>query len=274
MNLKRTLPATALLLAMAGGSGAQSAAGPTNAVAAETQQPVLSEHQQMQSRRGPRQFTFSEAEGAVIRLWKPDLTTLPLEAKMGVVTIPSTGVDNYHAIVAEKDWGYLKEAIIRYEYLRGKPSGESPTRLTTAEKTDFEVVPEPIPREHYHYHSDQTWEFLLRFKQTPVPGVAVIMETANGSRVRAVSNSDGVVRLHIPDDFDGIVDGERDRRTAEFTVSAEYHADGTDYQTLLSAEYRVNPQHWNALGLGISATLIGLLAGIFIGRIRRAGESA
>ncbi|MES9906335.1 MAG: hypothetical protein ABW168_27095 [Sedimenticola sp.] len=253
-------------------SGAHALAQTAQGPAQKQNQQSTPQHQQ--HRRGPKQFTFSNADGAVIQLWKPDLSTLPLEAKMGVITLPSTGVDNYHAVVAEIDWGYLKEAIIRYEYLRGKPSGESPTRLSAAVKTEFEVVPAPIPRGHYRYYSDQEWAFAVRFKQAFLPGVPVVMETANGSRLEGISDADGLVQFHIPDDFPNVVEGERDKRSADFTVTAAYEENGTEYQTLLSAEYRVNPQHWKSLSLGVTVTAIGLLAGGFIGRVRKTGKSA
>ncbi|MES9883797.1 MAG: hypothetical protein ABW185_23335 [Sedimenticola sp.] len=267
---KRIIP-LALLMASALASAPMGAVAQTPTAGAEKQSPSNNKQHQ-QHRRGPKQFTFSNAEGAVIQLWKPDLSTQPLEAKMGEITIPSTGMDNYHAIVAEKDWGNLKEAIIRYEYLRGKPSGESPTRLSAAVKTEFEVVPAPIPRGHYRYHSDQEWAFSVRFKETLLSGVPVVMETANGSRIESISDTKGLVQFHIPNDFPNIVEGERDKRSAEFTVSAAYANGGTEYQTLLSAEYRVNPQHWKSLSLGVTVTAIGLLAGGFIGRVRKTGK--
>ncbi|MEJ1385125.1 MAG: hypothetical protein RPV21_12255 [Candidatus Sedimenticola sp. (ex Thyasira tokunagai)] len=272
MKKSQRILATTLTLALAGAIISPSVPAQERSGAAATQKKPA-EAQQMQHRRGPKQFTFSNADGAVIQLWKPDLSTLPLEAKMGVITIPSTSVDNYHAIVAEKDWGYLKEAIIRYEYLRGKPSGESPTRLSAAEKTTFEVVPAPIPRGHYHYHSDQEWSFAVRFKQTLLSGVPVVMETANGSRLEGITDANGSVRFHIPEDFPNIVEGERDKRSADFTVSAAYEENGTEYQTMLSSEYRVNPQHWKSLSLGVTVTAIGLLAGGFIGRVRKTGKA-
>ncbi|MET0093645.1 MAG: hypothetical protein ABW120_08925, partial [Sedimenticola sp.] len=67
-----------------------------------------------QHRRGPKQLVLVGSEGAEITLWKPDLSTLPLQSKMGTVTIPTTGVDNYHAVVARKDWGDTVESVIRY----------------------------------------------------------------------------------------------------------------------------------------------------------------
>lgn len=223
--------------------------------------------QHQQHRRGPKKIALADSEGAVAWLWKPDLTTLPLTVEHGSITLPRTGVDNYHALIVEQDRGHLKEVLIRYEYLHGKPSGRSTSELTAAEKTTFEIVPDPVPREHQHYRSDQLWNFILRFKGTPAAGIPVTLETSHGTRVNAVSDSGGKVSLHIPDDFPDLREGERDRRTAEFIISAEKKDAGVHYQSLLSAEYRVNPGHWQSSGLGVAVTAFGLLAGVFLGRI-------
>ena len=217
-------------------------------------------------------FALVNSEGASMQLWKPDLSTLPLTAEHGSITLPRTGVDNYHAVVVEKDWGYLKEALIRYHYMRGKPSGQSTSKLTAAEKTTFEIVPDPVPREHQHYRSDQNWNFMLRFRGAPAAQVAVVLETSNGSALSGVSDSNGLVSLRIPDDFSQLEAGARDRRTAEFSVSAEMTQAGVTYQTQLSAEYRVNPSRWQSLSLGLFVTGIGLVAGGFLGR--KAARSA
>ncbi|MET0046410.1 MAG: hypothetical protein ABW066_01350 [Sedimenticola sp.] len=221
-----------------------------------------------QHRRGPKQLVLVGSEGAEITLWKPDLSTLPLQSKMGTVTIPTTGVDNYHAVVARKDWGDTVESVIRYLYMHGKPSGQSPTRLTGVLKSELEIVPDPIPREHFRYYSDQEWGFLVRFGGKPLANVPVVMETANGSRVEGVTDTGGRVRLHIPDDFPDVVEGERDRRAAELSVSAEHVARGITYQSMLSAEYRVNQGHWRSFELGLAVAGIGMIAGGFIGRKR------
>jgi len=219
-----------------------------------------------QHRRGPKRFLLKNGDGAKIDLWKPDLSTLPLTAEHGSLTLPRTGVDNYHALVVEKDWGYLKEALIRYQYMHGKPSGHSTRELTAAEKTTFEIVPEPVPREHQHYRSGQSWNFLLRYRGAPAAHVPVSLETSNGTELSSVSDRNGIVSLRIPDDFSLLEAGERDRRSAEFTVSAETEDAGVVYQTRLSAEYRVNPSRWQSLELGMYVTGVGLLAGGFLGR--------
>ena len=98
-------------------------------------------------------------------------------------------------------------------------------------------------------------------------GIPVTLKTSQGTRVNAVSGSNGRVRLRIPDDFPNLKEGERDRRTAEFTVGSELTDAGITYQTQLVAEYRVNPSHWQSFGLGAAVTGIGMLAGLLIGRI-------
>jgi hypothetical protein len=224
--------------------------------------------QHMQHRRGPKQFTLAGSDGAEISLWKPDLTQIPLKAKMGVITLPSTGMDNYHAIVAIKDWGDSQEAVVRYEYLRGKPSGQSPSRLTKAQKAKFEVVPKPIPRGHYHYFTDQEWDFTIRFGDRPLANHPVSLETAHGTRLSGQTDSKGDVTFLLPDDFPNVIEGVRDRRQADFAVMSEYDENGITYQSMLSAEYRINQTHWKSEPLGWLVGGLGLIVGGFLGRTK------
>ena len=224
------------------------------------------------NRRGPKRFMLANAEGAAARMWKPDLTSVALKIEQGSVTLPPTGVDNYHALVVERDWGDSRETLIRYQYMHGKPSGHSTRELTAAEKAAFEIVPSPVPREHQHYRSDQRWAFLLRLNGAAAVGVPVVLETSHGTFVEGVSDGDGMVHLRIPDDFPDPIEGERDRRSAEFTVSAETVANGITYQTALSAEYRLNQAHWQSFGMGFAVMGVGMLAGIVVGRVG-AGET-
>jgi len=240
---------------------AQQATGGDNPAAAP---PTASAHAH---HRGPKMLEMGIPEDAVVTLWQPDLVTRSITAEHGHVAIPKTGMDNYHAVVAVSDSDGIRDAVIRYEYRFGKPSGRSPRELAAAQKTDFEIVPDPIPREHRHYQSGETWPFLLRYRGAPVAGAKVVLTTQFGNVVEGVSNAAGEVRLAIPDDFPGIVPGERDERQAAFDVVAEHHADGRLYRTRLNAEYRVNPSHWQSLTLGLLVTGFGMLAGGFLGRI-------
>jgi hypothetical protein len=216
---------------------------------------------------GPKQIALADADQARLTFWKPDLSSQPLQVGQGHVTLPTTGMDNYHALVVEADSGERVETLIRYEYLRGKPSKRSPAELAGLQKTRFEIVPDPIPREHYHYFSDQTWGFLLRLDGRPVPNTEVVLQTDHGSRVTGITDQAGRVSLRLPDDFPDIRPGERDKRSAGFRVSAQIPADGLTYHTTLSADYRVNPAHWQSFGWGAVLVGLGFLAGGVIGRV-------
>jgi hypothetical protein len=227
---------------------------------------------QAHGHRGPKKLMLTNAQGAKVTLWKPDLTTQLLEPEHGAFTLPKTGMDNYHAIVAEKDWGDVKEAVIRYEYTFGPPSKRSPSELAAAVKTEFEIVPDPIPREHYRYHADQTWGFILRLHGEPVPNLAVALESENGTRLASQTDQNGRVTFHLPDDFADIVEGERDRRSTPFAIMAETSDNGVGYQTMLTSEYRMTPSHWQSTELGLMMAGIGLITGGLIGRVRKEGK--
>ncbi|MCW8976250.1 MAG: hypothetical protein OQK42_04290 [Sedimenticola sp.] len=218
----------------------------------------------MQHQRGPKKLALLNADGAVITLWKPDLSKRLLEPKMDMVTIPPTGVDNYHAIIIEQDWGDSVDAIIRYEYLRGKPSGKSPTKLTSAIKTDLEIVPDPLPREHHRYYSGEKAAFLIRYRNQLLKNQPVVLQTGNGSSLKGVTDNDGRVVMTLPDDFKNVVTGERDQRSADLSITTEYLESGKHYNSTLSAEYRVSPVHWQYKSWGLAAAGVGFLFGGFL----------
>jgi hypothetical protein len=216
--------------------------------------------------RGAKTFYIDNLDGATITYIKPDLSTQPITPVMGKVTLPSTGVDNYHALVVKKDWGDHKEVIIRYQYRFGRPSKQSPVKLTAAEKSEFEIVPAPLPREHYQYHSQQAWSFLARYRGELVANQALTLTTSNGSQQTLNTDQDGRVTFIIPDDFPGLTEGERSKQTAQFTIGSEYKQDGITHTTQLVADYRVNPSHWQSTELGLIVLGIGFLAGGYLGQ--------
>ncbi len=229
--------------------------------------------QQHRHRSGPGHYMLMAGEGAVAEIWKPDLSRLPLEIKHGGITIPSTGMDNYHALVVEKDWGTSKEFLIRYEYLRGRPSSVSPSKLANAQKAPLEIVPDPIPREHYRYISGYDWNFLVRFNGEPLAELPVLLETEFGSRLEGQTDNQGRVSFRIPDDFPEVQPGRNNNRPGEMWLTARYLREGEmSYKTRLSASYHVNPSHWQSTGLAAAVLSIGLLAGGLLGRVHDASK--
>jgi len=224
-------------------------------------------------RRGAgKQLILKNGEGAVVKFWAPDLSTQEVTLEGNRFTTPKSAVDNYHALVAERQSGDMKQAAIRYAYMRSRPSKESPSKLAAAQKTAFEIEPAPIPREHHRYMANKVWEFIIRFKGKPLSGIPVVLETNQGSRVEAISNDTGFVQFIIPDDFSEVKPGRRKNPPAEFSIFAEYKTESAQYETTLSAAYYVDPGHWKSKGLGAAVAGLGLVVGGFIGGIGRGNK--
>ncbi|MEJ2621499.1 MAG: hypothetical protein P8163_14910 [Candidatus Thiodiazotropha sp.] len=236
------------------------------AIADEKQNIKSSKPAVSHAHRGAKTIHIDNLDGATISYISPDLSTQSITPVMGNVTIPASGMDNYHALVIKKDWGNDIEVIIRYQYMFGRPSKQSPARLTAAEKSEFEIVPAPLPREHYHYHSQQKWSFLVRFQGELLADQALTLTTSNGSQQTQITDQQGRVTFIIPDDFPDLIDGERSKQTAQFTISGEYQHGDISYSTQLVADYRVNPSHWQSTELGLLVLGLGFLAGGFLGQ--------
>lgn len=203
--------------------------------------------------------------GAAVRLLLPDLSTRRLAPDAtGRTTIPSTRMEYYHALIAERDAGARHEAAIRYLHLFGKPSGRSPSELLAARHTPLDIVPRPLPREHWRYLSGNTFTFIVRFHGQPLAGQTVTLQTANGTIRQFDSDHQGRIDIRLPDDFPDVQPGRASNRPAEFMLSAEHRDDGRLYATTLSAPYSPSPTHWQSPAFGLSALAGGLLLGGFL----------
>ncbi|MDD3448339.1 MAG: hypothetical protein PHF72_04835 [Gammaproteobacteria bacterium] len=223
-------------------------------------------------RRGTM-LVLANADGAQVTYWKPDLTRQSLElGMMGHLALPGTGMDNYHAVVAERDWGNLKETFIRYVYAFGKPSGHSPAELAAAVKTELEVVPDPIPREHYRYMADDRWSFLVRYQGRPLAGSQVLLSTSNGSLLEGLTDAAGRVTFRLPDDFAEVEAGRVNNPPAELGVIARHQEGGREWVTTLTAPYHADPAHWQSLSAGVAIAGFGFLVGGMAG-FRRGNDN-
>ena len=241
---------------------------PAQAFAVMSWQPAPVKHQDGggHHRRVAKPFMLSEFEGASTHLWKPDLKSLRLVMNNGVVGIKSTGMDNYHALVAKKKTGKMTEVAIRYLYMHGKPSGISPSVLTGAVKSSFEIVPAPLPREHSRYYAAHDAVFLVRHEGQPVINSPVSITTSNGTSLHQTTDRTGAIRFTFPDDFKEIKPGRRKNKPAEFLISGDYSNNGKQYRTSLSAEYHVNPAHWRSFELGLFVIVLGFFTGLIVVR--------
>lgn len=211
----------------------------------------------------PRQsLTLDDGEGAAALLWLPTLEQHALPLDQGVAGLKPSGMDNYHLLYAVRESTQLHETALRYHYMRGKPSGRSPAELIYAQKAPLEIVPAPLTREHARYLSKTPATFIIRYQGELLAEHPIMLETSNGTRLQASSDTKGRVTFELPDDFTNVAVGRDDNAPAEFFLYTQYNIAGRDYVTTLSAPYHVNPLHWQSQSGALWSGLAGFACGL------------
>ena len=107
-------------------------------------------------------------------------------------------VGNYHWLQATEDSqiGVVTASTVHYF---ANP-GPAPTAMLHLAKADLEIVPQPLPREHWRYRVGETGAFLVRFHGEPVANMGVRLETSGGSRQVFKTDERGIVQVTFPAD--------------------------------------------------------------------------
>jgi hypothetical protein len=218
--------------------------------------------------RRPATVYLRDGAGAALTLWKPNVeqSALPTAKADGEVAVRPSGVDNYHLLMASRAGESSEEVALRYVYMHGKPSGESPRRLLGAQKAALEIVPAPLPREHWRYETSKRAVFEIRLTGTPLAGQPVQLVTTHGSLVEGVSDEQGRVTFVLPEDFAHVAPGREANAPAEFIVSTAHTQNGFVRRTTLTAEYHANPAHWQSSVGGVVALMVGFIGGMALWR--------
>lgn len=218
--------------------------------------------------RRPAAAYLRDGAGATLMFWRPDLEqgALPDAKADGQVAVRPSGVDNYHLLMASRSGDSGEEVALRYVYMHGKPSGESPRRLLDAQKAALEIVPAPLPREHWRYETSNPAVFEVRLTGEPLAGHPVQLVTTQGSLVEAVSDDKGRVTFVLPEDFAHVAPGREANAPAEFIVSTAHTQNGFVRRTTLTAEYHANPAHWQSSLGGVVALMVGFIGGMALWR--------
>ncbi len=216
--------------------------------------------------RSPKTWQLPDMVDARVTLWRPDLQSETVALDDGRVAIPRTGLASYHALVAEDTSQGRTRVAIRYDYGHGKPVSSSPEDLLDQPKATLELVPSPIPREHYRYISGETWGFTLRYQDGVAADVDVLLRTSQGSQLTASTDINGRAWFTLPEDFKDVKPGRRLNDPGSFRVQAALEREGHQYETRLEAVYHPNPAHWRSTTLGFWVMGGGFLAGLAIVR--------
>lgn len=224
------------------------------------------EHQQNRSRE--KAYYLEDNKNVTVNYMTPALKVIPLapQENSNKYVLPKTGMDNYHALVAQKKTDSTHESSLRYAYMRGKPSGYSPENLIKNHKLPLEIVPEPMIREHWRFYTNNRHIFQILFNEKPLVDTWVILQTANGTKLDSKTDINGKVAFILPDDFKDIKPGRRANKPQDFLLRTVHIADNITYKTNFSAPYSVNPSHWQSNSGGILALSIGFISGIVVMR--------
>ena len=115
------------------------------------------------NRRAPKLFKLTGHENSQLKFITPDLQRKDIKTDKGRFAIKPTGKANYHALFATRLHNQVQESAIRYVYFNGKPTGHSPREITSLAKAELEIIPDPLPREHWHYKAGEKSQFYRAF---------------------------------------------------------------------------------------------------------------
>lgn len=205
----------------------------------------------------------------------PDLSEQNLTFKRTTVMLPKPSMGGYYAMVAEGNDMNATFSAIRYLSLQGRPAKVSPTKLTALPKTDLEIIPDPLHREHDRYTASKSYRFLLHFQGKPLINTAVTLETHDTPTQTYTTDQTGAFSITLPNDFKNVKVGRSENKPSEFLLSTQ-HRDGKHlYKSTLTMPYSLNPNDfWQSQTYGAVAIFIGFGGGLmFYRRIKKGAKN-
>ncbi len=210
---------------------------------------------------------------------KDDNAHRQLAMEMGGAMLDKPASGGFHWLSAREEQGdTVRVASTVYPF--GERGAKDPTAMFMQQKHELEIIPQPYPREHSRYRAGEDWKFLVRFNGSPLPGQKVYLETSNGSMAEFVADVQGVVALHVPDDFraeeesKGAGGHNHGRAGADFVLATEHADGGKTYLTAFNSSYGKNAYDQRSLALGLGFTLLGMLGAAPLLRKRKNGRKS
>lgn len=168
------------------------------------------------------------------------------------------GGGNYHWLQARSESPSAVTVASSVWYVANP--GPAPATLLARVKSELEIVPQPLPREHGSYRESEKWRFLVRFWGKPLAGQALILETEHGSRSRFVTDAAGEATVLFPRDFPTAADGTGAQRRAAFVLATETSMGDRHYLTAFNANYGPDADRNRNLAWGAAFGLLGMVA--------------
>lgn len=197
---------------------------------------------------------------------------LPLEMAGAKLDKPEAGGFHWLSAREEQNGKVLVASTVHFFSERG---GQNPTALFMQQKYELQIIPQPYPREHSRYRANEDWNFLVNFNGKPLANQKVFLETTNGTKAELASNGQGVVTVHVPDDFKEDVrqksagGHDHGRRSSDFVLATEHAEGGKNYLTAFNASYGADAFDQRSLAMGLGFTLLGMIGAVPLLRQRK-----
>lgn len=235
---------------------AQHAHAPTTNAGAWTDLPIIQAQADRQD-RSRAQLRLSGLDAAEITVYPPagPARTLPLHGGKAELTVGAQG--NYHWLLARAESPEEIRVASSVRYF-GNP-GPAPTAMLAQPKSELEIVPQPLPREHWQYRSGQEWDFLIRFQGQPLADATLHFMSKNGSHAAFRSDAAGRVRLAFPNDWpaDAMAEDGHRRPMTPFVLMVEHEAAGRRYLSAFNHVYGPDPMQARSLAAGAGCLALG-----------------
>ncbi len=188
--------------------------------------------------------------------------TYPVDADGARIQSATPRIGNYHWVTAREE----REAEVRVAstvWYFANP-GPAPTALLEQNKSELEIVPMPLPREHGSYREAEKWRFQVRFNGAPVADQPVTLESEFGSRSSFITDAQGIATILFPRDFRPAADSRPDEsmgpRRAKFVLASEKDDGGKHYLTAFNYTYSPDPGRDRSLAWGAAFGVLGMVA--------------
>ena len=205
----------------------------------------------------PAELEIFAAEGSPERLRRQ----VPITPEGTPIEAVSPKIGNYHWVSAREETEE-KVTLASTAYAFGNP-GAAPAKLLLQQKSELEIIPQPLPREHGAWRESEKWQFLLRFKGQPLAKNELRMETEFGTKTAFVSDEQGMVTVLFPRDFKPVEKEQGGHghgpRRAKFVLAAEHDDGGKHYLTAFNYTYSADATRDRNLLAGVGFGVFGML---------------
>lgn len=193
------------------------------------------------------------------------------EGKATVRTAANVG--NYYWLQAQEESHDVVKVASTVRYFANP--GPSPRAMLRNQKSELEIVPQPLPREHGKYREGERWAFLVRFKNQALPGATVSFETENGSKTIYATDNDGLIAVQFPRDMKPEAlekAGDHETPKAQYVLSVEHAGNGKHYQTAFNYYYEPHRDTGKSMSAGVAFMGLGAVLAAPLLRRRQKSE--